>query len=309
MSLSTSIFHSGALFASIGVFDGVHRGHRAVIERVKEEAAARGWDSAIITFAPHPRRVLCPELSLSLLTTPDERADLLGRTGVDRVILLDFDRALSQLSAREFLQLLSERYHLRGLLVGYDHRFGHNRAEGFEAYVKYGLELGIEVVRADELVTAQGAVSSSLIRRYLMEGNLSVANGLLGYPYAVRGVVVGGYRIGRTLGFPTANLTVGDPSKLIPAHGVYAVWVVLPDGRRYEGMLNIGHRPTLQRDCDCGIEVHLLDYEGDLYGTTLTVEFVDYVRPERAFADTDALKAQLAKDRIAIERRLKGGMD
>ncbi len=294
------------LFATLGVFDGVHLGHRLVIERVKEEADKREWLSGVISFAPHPRQVLRPEAPFSLLTLPEERVELLNQTGIDRVILLNFTFDMAQLSAREFLQFLVEQYGVRGLIIGYDHRFGHNRAEGFEQYVEYGRELGIEIIRADELITPQGEVSSSIIRRHLLQGELSVANQLLGYPYTLRGHVVAGYQVGRTLGFPTANIAIDNSAKLIPAHGVYAVWVVLPDGTRYGGMLNIGNRPTLNRPDDYSIEVHLFDYEGDLYNASLAIELVDYIRPEQTFPHVEALKEQLTQDRICIQERLKG---
>ncbi len=292
------------LFATLGVFDGVHLGHRSVIERVKEEAIRLQWSSGVISFAPHPRQVLRPELPLSLLTSPQERVALLHQTDVDRVILLDFTLTLAQLSAQEFLQLLSSQYGVKGLLIGYDHRFGHNRAEGFEQYVEYGRELDMEILRADELVTPQGAVSSSIIRQHLLQGELSIANQLLGYSYTLQGEVIAGYQVGRTLGFPTANLAIHDATKLIPAHGVYAVRVLLPDGSRYGGMLNIGNRPTLNRPNDYSIEVHLFDYTGDLYNTQLTIELIDYIRPEQTFPHVEALKAQLAQDRIEIQYRL-----
>ena len=257
------------LFAALGVFDGVHRGHRAVIARVESEAAARGLSSAVITFRAHPQQVLRPQVPFRMLTSPEERETLLRQTGIDRVIFLDFTREMSLLSAFDFLQILSSHYQVKGLIIGYDHRFGHNRAEGFDDYVKYGQRLGMEILHADELVTDAGPVSSSIIRKLLVEGDLTTANHLLSYPYTLHGKVVNGFHVGRELGFPTANIDIDYPDKLIPANGVYAARIVLPDGNRYNGMLNIGNRPTLNRPNDYSIEANLFDFSGNLYGQSV----------------------------------------
>lgn len=292
------------LFAALGVFDGVHRGHRAVIARVETEAAARGLSSAVITFRAHPQQVLRPQVPFRLLTSPEERETLLRQTGIDRVIFLNFTYEMSLLSAFEFLQILSSRYRVKGLIIGYDHRFGHNRAEGFDDYVRYGRELGMEILHADELVTDAGPVSSSIIRKLLLQGDLTTANHLLSYPYTLHGHVVNGFHVGRELGFPTANIDIDYPDKLIPANGVYAVRTTLPDGRRYNGMLNIGNRPTLNRPNDYSIEAHLFDFSGNLYGSSLTVELMRYIRPEQTFANIEALRAQLVADEAAIRKIL-----
>ena len=292
------------LFAALGVFDGVHRGHRAVIARVESEAAARGLSSAVITFRAHPQQVLRPQVPFRMLTSPEERETLLRQTGIDRVIFLDFTREMSLLSAFDFLQILSSHYQVEGLIIGYDHRFGHNRAEGFDDYVKYGQRLGMEILHADELVTDAGPVSSSIIRELLIKGDLTTANHLLSYPYTLHGKVVNGFHVGRELGFPTANIDIDYPDKLIPANGVYAARIVLPDGNRYNGMLNIGNRPTLNRPNDYSIEANLFDFSGNLYGSSLAVELIRYMRPEQTFADITALRAQLVADEAAIRKIL-----
>lgn len=292
------------LFAALGVFDGVHRGHRAVIARVEAEAAARRLDSAVISFRTHPQQVLHPEVPFRMLTSPQEREALLRQTGIDRVVFLDFTREMSQLSAFEFLQILSSQLQVKGLIIGYDHRFGHNRAEGFDDYVRYGQQLGMEILHADELVTDDGPVSSSIIRKLLLQGDLTTANRLLSYPYTLHGKVVNGFHVGRELGFPTANIDMDYPDKLIPANGVYAVHIVLGDGRRYGGMLNIGNRPTLNRPNDYSIEANIFDFSGNLYGENLAVELVQYIRPERTFANTEALRTQLVADEAAIRKIL-----
>ena len=292
------------LFAALGVFDGVHRGHRAVIARVEAEAAARGLSSAVITFRAHPQQVLRPQVPFRLLTSPEERETLLRQTGIDRVIFLDFTHEMSLLSAFDFLQILSSCYLVKGLIIGYDHRFGHNRAEGFDDYVRYGQQLGMVILHADELVTDAGPVSSSIIRKRLLEGDLTTANHLLSYPYTLHGHVVNGFHVGRELGFPTANIDIDYPDKLIPANGVYAVRTTLPDGRRYNGMLNIGNRPTLNRPNDYSIEAHLFDFSGNLYGSSLTVELIHYMRSEQTFANIEALRRQLVADEAAIRKIL-----
>lgn len=300
----TETYPQQPLFAALGVFDGVHRGHRAVIARVESEAAARGLSSAVITFRAHPQQVLRPQVPFRMLTSPEERETLLRQTGIDRVIFLDFTREMSLLSAFDFLQILSSHYRVKGLIIGYDHRFGHNRAEGFDDYVKYGQRLGMEILHADELVTDAGPVSSSIIRELLIKGDLTTANHLLSYPYTLHGKVVNGFHVGRELGFPTANIDIDYPDKLIPANGVYAARIVLPDGNRYNGMLNIGNRPTLNRPNDYSIEANLFDFSGNLYGSSLAVELIRYMRPEQTFADITALRAQLIADEAAIRKIL-----
>ena len=300
----TETYPQQPLFAALGVFDGVHRGHRAVIARVESEAAARGLSSAVITFRAHPQQVLRPQVPFRMLTSPEERETLLRQTGIDRVIFLDFTREMSLLSAFDFLQILSSHYRVKGLIIGYDHRFGHNRAEGFDDYVKYGQRLGMEILHADELVTDAGPVSSSIIRELLIKGDLTTAKHLLSYPYTLHGKVVNGFHVGRELGFPTANIDIDYPDKLIPANGVYAARIVLPDGNRYNGMLNIGNRPTLNRPNDYSIEANLFDFSGNLYGLSLAVELIRYMRPEQTFADITALRAQLIADEAAIRKIL-----
>ena len=277
---------------------------QAVIEKVKEEAAMRNLSSAVISFRTHPQQVLHPEIPFRMLTSPEERAELLRKTGIDRTIFLDFTPEMSLLSAYDFLKILSNRYCIKGLIIGYDHRFGHNRAEGFEEYVKYGKDLGIEIIHAPEFVTDLGPVSSSIIRKYLLQGDVCTANRLLSYPYTLHGNVVKGFQVGRKIGFPTANLTIDYPDKLIPANGVYAVRIGIPDGKHYEGMLNIGHRPTLNRPNDYSIEVNIFNFSEDLYGKTLSVELIEYVRTEKTFADIKALQSQLVKDKETIRKIL-----
>lgn len=299
----TSAIHPQPSVATIGFFDGVHAGHRYLIQQVKEIAAAKGLHSALVTFPVHPRKVMNADYRPELLTTPEEKTSLLADIGVDYCLMLDFTPDVSKLTAREFMsQLLKERYHVKCLVIGYDHRFGHNRSEGFEDYVRYGKEIGIEVIRAQaytshiEIGTEQHVpVSSSLIRKLLHEGEVDLAARCLKYEYFLDGTVVGGYQVGRKIGFPTANLCVDDPDKLIPADGVYAVWVTV-DGDTYMGMLNIGVRPTIDNGSNRTIEVNILHFHSDIYDKFIRLTFVKRTRPELKFASIDELIAQLHKD-------------
>ena len=230
--------------ATIGCFDGLHRGHRFLIEQVCKEAHQRNFHSALITFPVHPRQVMQSSYRPQWLTCLPQKTYLIQQTEADYCIMLPFTQELSLLSAREFMQLLRERFNVRVLVIGYDHRFGHNRSEGFNDYCQYGKELDMEVVRAQALVEDGVSISSSVIRKALKEGDIQHANHYLGYRYYLDGTVVDGYKVGRKLGFPTANLLPSCPDKLIPKEGVYAVYAYI-DEVRYAGMLNIGHRPTV----------------------------------------------------------------
>lgn len=296
--------------ATIGFFDGVHRGHRYLIEQVREVARARGLASSVVTFPVHPRKVMQASFQPGLLLTRAEKLDLLYKAGIDRCIMLDFTPALSQLSARQFMALLKDRYCIEALVIGYDHRFGHNRAEGFDDYVRYGQELGMEVVLAHayscKVEDANGDgqnISSSFIRSLLHQGDVSAAASCLGYDYFLQGTVVGGYHVGRTIGFPTANLKVDCLDKLIPADGVYAVRVVV-DGCEYGGMLCIGLRPTLDNGTNRSIEVHIFDFHTDIYNHPMRISFVRRTRSEQKFHSVDELIARLHRDEAEVKNIL-----
>lgn len=303
-----------ACVATLGFFDGVHRGHQFLIEETKRVAKERGLPSMVVSFWPHPRTVLHSDFCPQLLTEEKEKEEKLIRTGVDYVRTLSFDMDLAGLSARQFMdEILRQELNVKTLVIGFDHRFGNNRSDGFGEYQCYGKELGIEVLQArpylfSEVLRKPGlseelTVSSSLIRRCLLAGKTEEANACLGYTYGIKGKVVGGHQIGRTMGFPTANILPLDPNKLIPAPGVYAVWVNV-EGNRYKGMLDIGRRPTLQEDSGISIEVHLLNFSGSLYEKKIEVEFVKRFRQEQAFPDLEALAVQLGKDRDFVEHFL-----
>ena len=291
--------------ATIGCFDGVHRGHRYLINQVCEVAAQKHLYSAIITFPVHPRQVMQTDYQPQLLSCLHQKTDLMGQLDADYCFMLPFTRELSHLSAREFMQLLREHYHIRVLVIGYDHRFGHNRSEGFEDYCRYGLDLGMEVILANAFVENGVSISSSHIRNLLKQGAVQEANRCLGYEYYLDGTVTDGYKVGRKLGFPTANLLPACPEKLIPAEGVYAVYTYI-QGIRYAGMLNIGHRPTLNNGTDLSIEVNILDFSENIYRKQMRIEFIAFIRPEQRFESLERLMAQLETDREHVRRLLTG---
>ena len=291
------------VMATIGFFDGVHLGHRFLIDEVKAAAAQRGLPSAVITFPTHPRSVLQRAYQPRLLNSFADKLRLLATTGVDYCIVLDFTEALSQLSAEAFLRILATQWRVKGLVIGYDHRFGHDRRDGFEQYVEYGQRWGIEILKAAAFDAGHTAVSSSEIRRLVQEGKVERAAQLLTYAYHISGRIVSGYKVGRTLGFPTANIQPDDPMQLLPGIGVYAVWVEVA-GQRYKGMLYIGSRPTLDNGTQLSIEVHILHFSGDIYNDPIRVSFAHFVRGDEKFDSLEALKAQLMRDREVVDQLL-----
>lgn len=283
--------------AAIGFFDGVHLGHRYLLDQVSAVAIATGRAAIAVSFKRHPRSILDTGYLPALLTTPAEKETLLRQAGLDACVLLDFDRDMARLTAREFMaRYLRDTYRVDILIMGYDHHFGSDRLD-FDGYVAAGRDVGIEVRRAEAFATSEFTVSSSTVRRLLEGGNIERATQCLGYAYELGGTVVEGRHIGRDLGFPTANLRPTSAEKLVPGRGVYAVDVVMPDGQtHYGGMLNIGFRPTLDDGRGTTIETHLFNFSGDLYGQRLTLRFLHRLRDERRFSSLSDLRAQLRTD-------------
>lgn len=282
--------------ATIGFFDGVHRGHQHLLRQVLEVAHQRHMASLVVTFFQQPRHVVTHETDrFFLLTTTNEKLHLLQQAGIDHCEVMEFTPELALMTAHDFMKLLHDKYGVSALVIGYDHRFGHNRSEGFDDYMRYGKQLGIEVLQATQFP----AVSSTKIRELLLEGDLEAANQILGYRYILEGQVVSGFHIGHTMGFPTANLQVA-PEKLIPADGVYAVMVEL-DGEQHQGMLNIGTRPTLANSDECSIEVHIFDFHDNIYDKELRLSLVKRTRGEVKFASKEQLILQLQQDAAEIK--------
>ena len=295
--------------ATIRVFDGVHRGHQLVISRVLDTARQTGMASVVVTFDRSPREVLDPSFHSQMLTTLDEKKAIMAQLGVDYLVVLPFTRALAALSAQAFMkQVLCERLCVKTLFTGYDNRFGHNREEGFDDYVRYGQAMGMQVLRGDAELMADGsqAISSSVIRKLLAEeGQVELASKYLTRSYTLQGRVMPGEHIGHQLGSPTANLESEDVCKLIPAPGVYAVWAQLEGEQQLRAaMMNIGHRPTFDGHKQT-LEVNILDFNGDLYGQMVNISFVARLREERRFDSPDTLVAQLERDEKQVKQLLK----
>lgn len=293
------IKEADGLVATIGFFDGVHRGHRFLIREMRDIARTRRLPSAVVTFSQHPRMALHTDYRPALLNSFDEKLAHLAATGVDYCIVLDFTQALSRLTAEEFITILSREWNVKTLLTGYDHRFGRDRADGFETYAACASACGMEALKASPLIDDGVAVSSSEVRKQLSAGRVERVAQLLACPYQLKGHIVEGNRIGRTLGFPTANIRIDDPCKILPCEGVYAVEATLAE-KTYKGMLYIGRRPTLDAGDPVRLEVHLLDFDGDIYGHAIKVAFMRRVRDDIRFGSLDELREQLERDKYAV---------
>lgn len=291
-----------------GAFDGVHIGHQEIISRMKQIALDIKGETVIVTFHPHPRKVISSiPGEIKQLTSLEERISLLEQSGIDHLVVVNFDYAFSNLTADEYVKtFLFDHFHPHTILVGYDHRFGKGRNGNFELLQKFGTDLGFKVEQIHEKIMGDEIVSSTHIRNYILEQQIEKANALLGYPYLFDGFVVRGNQIGRTIGYPTANLHINNEEKIIPSNGVYAVKVKgkCLGNTIYNGMMNIGIRPTVDGQKKV-IEVHILDFDQDIYEQNLTVMVYEYIRGEVKFDGLEALKAQLAKDKITAAAILK----
>lgn len=287
--------------ATIGFFDGVHCGHRYLIGRVIDEARADGLASMVITFARHPRQVIDTHYVPRLLSTPEMKIERLAETGIDRCTVLDFDRRMAALTAREFMiHILSSRLNVRKLIIGYDNRFGHDRSESIDDYCAYGRTLGIEVVKSCGITVDGIRVSSSVIRNAIERGDLTEANRCLGYAYTLSAHVSHGFRNGHRLGFPTANLDMDEVCQLLPQIGVYATRVRIEgECELHSAMTSVGTRPTFD-GTRLSVETYILDFDADLYGRKLEVAFLKRIRGEKKFADLQQLRAQMADDERCI---------
>ena len=293
------------MVVATGFFDGVHTGHRHVITQLVEAAAARGDESMVVTFWPHPRNVLQKEArSLRLLTTLAEKKQMLLDLGVDRVEVLDFTKDFSRMTTQEYLLMLKEKFGARTVLIGYDNRMGCD-AKDADQVMEAAAEVGLEAIRTEMIPSQHGyAVSSTKIRQKIEEGDVQAASAMLGYEYSLLGVVVAGNRIGRTIGFPTANMQLYEPLKLVPGNGVYFVRVNTL-GREWYGMCNVGCRPTIASSNARTIETHIFDFDEDIYGLDLKITFVKRIREEVKFDSLEALKQQLERDKALCEKEYR----
>jgi riboflavin kinase/FMN adenylyltransferase len=293
-------FHATNPVLTIGTFDGVHLGHRKIIARLHDLAASMNGESVIFTFDPHPRKVVAAtETNLRLLTSLEEKIALFEQSGIDHLIVYPFTPEFAQLTYEEFVeQILVSKIHTKSLVVGYDHKFGKGRAGDFDLLKSCADRLGFQIEKLDVLLMNESNVSSTKIREAIQHGDFETANAYLGYRFTLHGTVVEGQKIGRTINYPTANVDTLDPDKIIPGYGVYAVRVTVRN-TGYLGMLNIGSRPTVNHNADHRtVEVNILDFDADIYGEPITVEFYHKLREEQRFASLDALKEQLAKDKL-----------
>ncbi len=285
---------------TIGTFDGVHLGHQKIIKRLVELKNKQGGEIVVFTFDPHPRKVLFPEQKdLKLITLTEEKCEVLKHFGVDHVLVFPFTKEFSQMQANDYVvDVIVKGLKTKTLVIGYDHRFGSNREGSIETLKQFATthQFNVEEIPAQEI--NQLNVSSTRIRRAIEEGDILVANDFLGYSFFITGKVVKGKQLGRTIGYPTANISIGNEDKLIPKIGVYAVNVLIGK-QSYKGMLNIGTNPTTDLDNSIKIEVNIFDFDQDIYGERIKVEFVKRIRNEEKFANLDELKQALANDKIA----------
>jgi riboflavin kinase/FMN adenylyltransferase len=307
---SLPVFRNAVI--TIGTFDGVHLGHKQIIAQLKEEAARINGESVIITFHPHPRKIISSVPGdIKLLNTLEERIELLNKTGIDHLVIVPFNHLFANQTAEQYIKdFLYHYFKPYTVIIGYDHRFGKGREGDYHLMDKYGEELGFTVKEISEKLLNEVIVSSTKIRQSLLDSNISVANDFLGYPYFFEGLIVEGNKLGRKLGYPTANLHVESEDKLIPGNGVYAVMVnrSFPTGDRdlpfnhqgetfLKGMMNIGLRPTVDGKQRM-IEVNIFDFDEDIYGQRIRIYLKQYVRGEKKFNGLDELKLQLSQDRI-----------
>jgi len=288
---------------TIGTFDGVHLGHQKIVERVITTARQEGLLATVFTFFPHPRMVVQHDKGLKLIHTLEEKKQLLQQLGVDLLVVQPFNEAFAQLTAEEFVStILVEHLNVKKVIIGYDHRFGRNRTANIDDMRLFGKKYGFAVEEISVQEVDEVSVSSTKIREALNKGDVTTAEHYLGTPYSLTGRVVHGLKLGRTLGYPTANIQVTEDYKLIPKDGVYAVYSYI-DGRKVYGMMSIGKNPTIEGK-GASIEVYFFDFNGDLYDQKLTIEFVQYLREEQKFATIDLLKKQLQDDETAARKAI-----
>lgn len=297
------LFHSINDFQStkktiltLGTFDGVHIGHKKILERITQNTENGKYESLVLTFFPHPRMVLQEKSEIKLLNTIAEKSKLLDQTGIENLVIHPFNESFSRLTAEEFVSsILVDQFQIQKIIIGHDHRFGRNRTANIDHLIAFGAEYGFEVEQISAQEIQDVSVSSTKIRKALDEGNIALANEYLGYSYFMTGEVVKGKQLGRTIGFPTANIQIKEDYKKIPKNGVYVVKAIV-DQKEVFGMMNIGFNPTVNGDKQ-NIEVHLFDFDADIYGQQIEVSLLHYLREEQKFGSVELLTAQLHQDK------------
>lgn len=289
---------------TIGTFDGVHIGHQKIIDRLRENAVANDWESVVLTFFPHPRMVLQKDADIKLINTIDERGNLFESFGLDHLVIHPFTTEFSRMRAEDFVQnILVKALHAKKVIIGYDHRFGRNRNADIEDLKGFGEQFGFEVEEISKQELADVAISSTKIRNALIDGDIERANSYLGRPIMLNGTVVDGKHLGKTIGYPTANLSIPESYKLIPAQGVYVVQSEI-DGERIYGMMNIGTNPTVGGKSET-IETYFLDFDKDLYGKAITIEILSRIREEKHFNSVDDLVEAMKQDEVFARNYIK----
>jgi riboflavin kinase/FMN adenylyltransferase len=299
------IFHSINDFKStnktiltLGTFDGVHIGHRKILKKLTQNIENGKYESLVLTFFPHPRMVLKGKSDVKLLNTINEKIELLEKIGIENLVIHPFDEIFSELSAEEFVKtVLVDQFHIQKIIIGHDHRFGKNRTANIDDLINFGKQYHFEVEQISVQEIDAVAISSTKIRTALTNGNMALANEYLGYDYFLTGRITKGKQLGRTIGFPTANLKIQENHKLIPRNGVYVVKSYI-NQKTVFGMMNIGFNPTVEGE-NLSIEVHYFNFDADLYDQEIKVSLLEYLRPEQKFDSVDLLKEQLAKDKIS----------
>jgi len=281
---------------TLGTFDGVHIGHKKILERLTQNTENGKYESLVLTFFPHPRMVLQEKSEIKLLNTIPEKSKLLEKSGIENLVIHPFNESFSRLTAEEFVHsILVNQFHIQKIIIGHDHRFGRNRTANIDNLIAFGAEYGFEVEQISAQEIQDVSVSSTKIRKALLDGNMSLANEYLGYAYFLTGEVVKGKQLGRTIGFPTANIQIKEDYKLIPKNGVYAVKTFIGQKEVF-GMMNIGFNPTVNGQKQT-IEVNLFDFNADIYGEKLEISLLKYLREEQKFGSVDLLKEQLNQDK------------
>ena len=290
---------------TIGTYDGVHFGHQQIIKRLNDIAQEIDGESVMLTFDPHPRLVLHPnDDTLKLISTIDEKEELLEMFGLNHLVIAEFSKEFASMEASEYVEkILIQNFHPTKIVIGYDHHFGKDRKGNIDLLRQLSANYNFEVEEISAQTLDEIKVSSTKVRNFLLEGNIKEANKLLAHPFLIKGKVVHGDKIGRVLGFPTANIEISNPHKLIPASGVYAVKIKI-ENQFYKGALSIGYRETVFDNSKLTIEVFVLDFDGDLYKKSLDIIFVDYLRPQIKYENWDLLKIQIEKDVVAVRNSI-----
>ena len=282
---------------TIGTFDGVHIGHKKILEKITQHSNQNKFESIVLTFFPHPRIVLQTGLDMKQLNTINEKVSLIRNVGVDNLVIHPFDKAFSQLTAEDFVkQVLVDKFNIHKIIIGHDHRFGKNRTANIDDLISFGKKYDFEVEQITAEEIEEVAISSTKIRNALLEGNIKLANQYLGYNYTINGIVIKGNQLGRTIGFPTANIEIKEDYKLIPLNGVYIVKALI-NNQIVFGMINIGTKPTVGGTSQ-SIEVHFFDFNDDIYDKTIEISFLERIRDEQKFESIEFLKKQLSDDKL-----------